>query len=92
MKFHVDDDDIVQAKKEIGDWQIIGLTCDQDGIPAQPEKKIDIAKSIIDKVVKYGVKLSNLHIDPCVMALPMKDKGGRKYNRAYRQGKFGKKK
>ncbi len=152
------------------DWQVIGLTCDQDGIPAQPEKKIDIAKSIIDKAVKYGVKLSNLHIDPCVMALStmpssmkdfetaiqgiheyapevnvtgaisnvsfemparkyvnaacmtyaiaagldsaimdptnmdmmgtifaaealsMKDKGGRKYNRAYRQGKFGKKK
>ncbi len=51
------------------DWHVIGLTCDQDGIPAQPEKKIDIAKSIIDKAVKYGVKLSNLHIDPCVMAL-----------------------
>ncbi len=149
------------------DWQVVGLTCDQDGIPAQPEKKIDIAKSIIDKAVKYGVKLSNLHIDPCVMALAtmptalkdfeiairgiheyapevkvtgaisnisfdmparkyvnanamayaiaagldsaimdpcnmdmmgtifacealqMKDKAGRKYNRAYRQGKFG---
>ncbi len=152
------------------DWQVVGLTCDQDGIPAQPEKKIDIAKSIIDKAVKYGVKLSNLHIDPCVMALAtmptalkdfeiairgiheyapevkvtgaisnisfdmparkyvnlgamayaiaagldsaimdpcnmdmmgtifacealqMKDKSGRKYNRAYRQGKFGQKK
>ncbi len=152
------------------DWQVVGLTCDRDGIPAQPEKKIDIAKSIIDKAVKYGVKLSNLHIDPCVMALAtmptalkdfeiairgiheyapevkvtgaisnisfdmparkyvnanamayaiaagldsaimdpcnmdmmgtifacealqMKDKAGRKYNRAYRQGKFGQKK
>lgn len=152
------------------DWNVIGLTCDKDGIPAQPEKKIEIAKSIIDKAVKYGVKLSNLHIDPCVMALStmpssmkdfeiairgiheyapevkvtgaisnvsyemparkyinaccmsyaiaagldsaimdpcnqdmmgtifasealsMKDKAGRKYNRAYRQGKFGVKK
>ncbi len=152
------------------DWNVVGLTCDKDGIPAQPEKKIDIAKSIIDKAVKYGVKLSNLHIDPCVMALStmptsmkdfetairgiheyapevkvtgaisnvsfemparkyvnaccmsyaiaagldsaimdpcnmdmmgtifasealqMKDKAGRKYNRAYRQGKFGVKK
>ncbi len=149
------------------DWNVIGLTCDKDGIPAQPEKKIEIAKSIIDKAVKYGVDLKNLHIDPCVMALStmptsmkdftaairgiheyspevkltgaisnvsyemparkyvnmccmtyaidagldsaimdpcnmdmmgtifasealsMKDKGGRKYNRAYRQGKFG---
>lgn len=51
------------------DWNVVGLTCDQDGIPADPEKKIDIAKRIIDKAVKYGVKLENLHIDPCVMAL-----------------------
>lgn len=152
------------------DWNVIGLTCDTEGIPAQPEKKIDIAKSIIDKAVKYGVMLENLHIDPCVMALAtmpsamqdfektiigiheyapqvkvtgaisnisfdmparkyvnscalaysiragldsaimdpcsadmmsvlyacealtMKDRGGRKYNRAYRQGKLGVKK
>lgn len=51
------------------DWNVVGLTCDQDGIPADPEKKIDIAKRIIDKAVKYGVELSKLHIDPCVMAL-----------------------
>lgn len=148
----------------------MGLTCDQDGIPADPQKKIDIAKRIIDKADKYGVALPKLHIDPCVMALAtmptamrdfetcirgiheyaptvkvtgaisnisfdmparkyvnsncmayaiaagldsaimdpcnvdmmstiyacealtMKDKGGRKYNRAYRQGKIGVKK
>ena len=152
------------------DWNVIGLTCDQDGIPADPGKKVEIAKRIIDKADHYGVKLANLHIDPCVMALATmpssmedfiscierihayapevkltgaisnisfdmparkyvnmncmayaiaagldsaimdpcsqdmmgtifacealrgRDKGGRKYNRAYRQGKFGKKK
>ena len=152
------------------DWNVLGLTCDRDGIPAQPEKKLEIAKRIIDKADHYGVKLSNLHIDPCVMALAtmpssmqdfeavirgvheyapevkltgaisnisfqmparkyvnigcmayairagldsaildpcnadmmsmiyacealtMKDKGGRKYNRSYRQGKIGVKK
>ena len=152
------------------DWNVLGLTCDQDGIPAQPEKKLEIAKRIIDKADHYGVALKNLHIDPCVMALStmsssmqdfekciqgiheyapevkvtgaisnisfemparkyvnancmayairagldsaildpcnmdmmgtiyacealcMYDKGGRKYNRAYRQGKFGVKK
>ena len=151
-------------------WHVVGLTCDQGGIPADPEKKIDIAKRIIDKADKYGVALDQLHIDPCVMAiatmpgsmkdfercirgiheyapkvkvtgaisnisfemparkyvnigcmayaiaagldsaivdpcnvdmmsmiyaceaLTMKDKGGRKYNRAYRQGKVGVKK
>jgi len=152
------------------DWNVVGLTCDKNGIPADPQKKIDIAKQIIDKAIKYGVALKNLHIDPCVMALAtmpsamadfeacirgihdyapevkvtgaisnisfdmparkyvnsncmayaiaagldsaimdpcnmdmmatifacealrMKDKSGRKYNRAYRQGKFGVKK
>ena len=150
-------------------WNVIGLTCDRDGIPTDPRKKVDIAKSIIDKAVHYGVELSRLHIDPCVMALStapasmkdfetciqeihayapevkitgaisnisfgmpgrryvnlecmayaiaagldsgildpcdhdmmgmiyacealcMKDRGGRKYNQAYRKGKFGKK-
>ena len=151
-------------------WEVVGLTCDQSGIPADPQKKVDIAKRIIDKATHYGVALNQLHIDPCVMALAtmpsamhdfayciekihayapevkvtgaisnisfdmparkyvnmncmayaiaagldsaimdpcsqdmmgaifacealrMKDKGGRKYNRAYRQGKFGQKK
>ena len=152
------------------EWEVVGLTCDQDGIPSDPMKKVEIAKRIIDKADKYGVALKQLHIDPCVMALAtmptamedfatcireihayapevkvtgaisnisfdmparkyvnmnamayaisagldsaimdpcsqdmmgtifacealrMKDKGGRKYNRAYRQGKFGQKK
>lgn len=51
------------------DWNVIGLTCGKDGIPAQPEKRVDIAKSIIDKADHFGVALKNLHIDPCVMAL-----------------------
>ncbi len=51
------------------EWNVIGLTCDKDGIPLDAQKKIDIAKRIIDKADHYGVKLSNVHIDPCVMAL-----------------------
>lgn len=51
------------------DWQVVGLTCDKEGIPSDPIKKLDIAKRIIDKAVSYGVALEHLHIDPCVMAL-----------------------
>ncbi|MCQ2530548.1 MAG: dihydropteroate synthase [Lachnospiraceae bacterium] len=51
------------------DWNVVALTCDADGIPMEASKKIDIAKRMIDKAVKYGVDLKNLHIDPCVMAL-----------------------
>ncbi|MBQ8237665.1 MAG: dihydropteroate synthase [Oscillospiraceae bacterium] len=50
-------------------WEVVGLTCDPDGIPADPAKKVDIAKRIIDKADKFGVALKQLHIDPCVMAL-----------------------
>ena len=50
-------------------WEVVGLTCDQSGIPADPHKKVEIAKRIIDKADKYGVALKQLHIDPCVMAL-----------------------
>lgn len=51
------------------DWNVIGLTCDRDGIPMDTQKKIDIAKRIIDKADHFGVSLPNLHIEPCVMAL-----------------------
>jgi Methionine synthase I, cobalamin-binding domain len=51
------------------DWNVIGLTCDQHGIPADTGKKVDIAKRMINKAHRFGVKLSNFHIDPCVMAL-----------------------
>ncbi len=51
-------------------WQVIGLTCDdKEGIPLDRTKKVDIAKRIIDKADHYGVELSHLHIDPCVLAL-----------------------
>ena len=50
-------------------WEVVGLTCDRDGIPADPAKKVEIAKRIIDKADHYGVVLKQLHIDPCVMAL-----------------------
>jgi len=50
-------------------WQVIGLTCDQQGIPADPEKKLEIAKRIIHKADHCGVALNQLHIDPCVMSL-----------------------
>ena len=50
-------------------WEVVGLTCDRDGIPADPQRKVDIAKRIIDKAAGYGVSPEQLHIDPCVMAL-----------------------
>ena len=67
------------------DWQVVGLTCDQDGIPADPGKKVDIARRIIDKADRYGVKLKNLHIDPCVMALATVPSSMRDFERCIRE-------
>jgi len=50
-------------------WQVVGICCDENGIPPDVARKVDIAKRIIDKAAKYGVEISNLHIDPAVMAL-----------------------
>jgi len=51
------------------DWNVLGLTCDKDGIPYDSQKKIDIAKRLIDKADHYGVQLSRLYLDPCIMPL-----------------------
>lgn len=51
------------------DWSVIGLTCDDNGIPSAPEKRVDIAKKIIEKSDKAGVSIDKLHIDPCVMSV-----------------------
>ena len=51
------------------DWEVIGLTCDSDGIPYDAEKKVAIARSMIDKARAFGVDVAKLHIDPCVLAV-----------------------
>ncbi len=50
-------------------WGIVGLCCDGGGIPARDEQKIDIARRLIDKADHYGVQLSSLYLDPCIMPL-----------------------
>ena len=51
------------------DWSVIALTCDDNGIPAAPEKRVEIAKRLIDKADNAGIALNKLHIDPCVMSM-----------------------
>ncbi|KXG74982.1 5-methyltetrahydrofolate:corrinoid/iron-sulfur protein co-methyltransferase [Fervidicola ferrireducens] len=51
------------------EWQVIGLTCDNDGIPSDVEKRINIAKILVEKAEKYGISPDRIHIDPLVIAL-----------------------
>lgn len=50
-------------------WEVVGLTCDNNGIPTDLQTKVAITKSMVEKAAKYGVAPDRIHIDPCVMAL-----------------------
>lgn len=50
-------------------WEVVGLTCDNNGIPKDAETKVAITKKMVEKAAKYGIATDRIHIDPCVMAL-----------------------
>src|SRR5665647_249194 len=50
-------------------WEVVGLTCDNNGIPCDVQTKVDITKIMVAKAAKYGITPNRIHIDPCVMAL-----------------------
>lgn len=50
-------------------WEVVGLTCDNNGIPSDLDTKISITRKMVEKAEKFGVTPDRIHIDPCVMAL-----------------------
>jgi len=50
-------------------WEVVGLTCNNNGIPCDLQTKVDITNIMVEKAAKYGVTPDRMHIDPCVMAL-----------------------
>jgi 5-methyltetrahydrofolate--homocysteine methyltransferase len=51
------------------EWSCIALLCDNDGIPKTVEKRLEIARIIIDRAKAAGIEPNRLYIDPLVMAL-----------------------
>lgn len=51
------------------DWQVIALTCDNQGIPSDVQTRVDLTKVLVEKADKYGITPDKIHIDPLVMAL-----------------------
>ena len=51
------------------EWQVIGLTCDNKGIPNNVQKRLDITKILVEKASEYNITPDRIHIDPLVMAL-----------------------
>ncbi|MDZ5724932.1 methyltetrahydrofolate cobalamin methyltransferase [Acetobacterium sp. K1/6] len=50
-------------------WEVVGLTCDDRGIPNDVKTKVDITKILVEKAAQYSITPDRIHIDPCVMAL-----------------------
>ncbi|WP_373483251.1 methyltetrahydrofolate cobalamin methyltransferase [Acetobacterium sp.] len=50
-------------------WEVVGLTCDNNGIPCDLDTKLKITRSMVEKADKFGITPDRIHIDPCVMAL-----------------------
>lgn len=50
-------------------WEVVGLTCDNNGIPSDLETKVAITRRMVEKAAKYNITPDRIHIDPCVMAL-----------------------
>ena len=50
-------------------WQVIALLCDNRGIPNTVERRLEIAKEIMEKAKEYGIAPSRIYIDPLVTAL-----------------------
>jgi 5-methyltetrahydrofolate--homocysteine methyltransferase len=48
---------------------VIGLTMDDDGIPATADKRVSIAGKIIERAAKVGIPVEDVVIDPLVLTV-----------------------
>ena len=55
---------------------VIGLTMDDNGIPKQAEKRLEIARLIVDKAEQIGIPREDVIIDPLAMAVSADDQAG----------------
>ena len=47
---------------------VIGLTMDDDGIPGEAQKRLEIARKIVEEAEKMGIPPEDVIIDPLAMA------------------------
>lgn len=50
-------------------WGCVALLCDDEGIPSDVERRIEIFKGIMEKAASYGIKPERMYIDPLVETL-----------------------
>jgi 5-methyltetrahydrofolate--homocysteine methyltransferase len=55
---------------------VIGLTMDDKGIPKEAEKRLEIARLIVDRAQQAGISREDVIIDPLAMAISADDRAG----------------
>ncbi len=55
---------------------VVALTLDEDGIPEDSERRVAIARKIYAEAAKYGIKKSDIIIDPLAMAVSSDSRAG----------------
>ena len=61
--------DVIFPLMQGTEWSVIALTCDDDGIPTETDKKVEIAVSIVEKAAKFGISPDRIYVDTLVMSL-----------------------
>ncbi len=68
-------DGILPLAKEYG-CPVIALCMDTDGVPTTSEKRIEIAKKLVDVVDSHGIPLQSLYLDPLIEPVSIKTDRG----------------
>ena len=55
---------------------VVALTLDEDGIPEDSARRVEIAKKIYAEAAKYGIKKTDIIIDPLAMAVSSDSRAG----------------
>jgi 5-methyltetrahydrofolate--homocysteine methyltransferase len=56
---------------------VIGLAMDDDGIPATPDMRLQVAKKILERAQDHGIPASDVVIDPLVLPVGASPNAGR---------------
>ncbi|MDR0906544.1 MAG: methyltetrahydrofolate cobalamin methyltransferase [Oscillospiraceae bacterium] len=67
------------------EWNVVALTCDDAGIPADAERKVAIGLQLIEKAATYGITPDRIFIDPLVLSVSAVNDALINFNEAIRQ-------
>ncbi|MBI4831291.1 MAG: dihydropteroate synthase [Candidatus Lindowbacteria bacterium] len=58
------------------DCKVVALCLDDEGIPSELDGKIEVGCTLVDDLIKNGIKPANIYVDPLVMAISTDKRSG----------------